>query len=328
MKICVYGAGVIGGILASGLARAGHEVSVIARGAHLEAIRAKGLTVITPEEKVNNRLTASADAGDFGVQDLVIVATKTPAFGDVVRGVSPLIGPDTLVAFAVNGVYWFYGDGFHPHDVTIDTRRLDPDGLLHSVIGAERSLGVVCWSGGEITEPGVIEASRAGGRFVMGAATPNMNEAARSLVAALGAKDVTIEHAMDIRAPMWVKTISVIGNFGFCALTGGTIAQVHADKALYNVLVGLNAETHSVALAHGFTDLGFDAEKSLRNPSNSQHKPSMLQDLERGRLMEISSTFLIVQDLAVQAGLKTPILDVITPLVAARARIAGLWSDL
>ena len=326
MKICVYGAGVIGGILASALARAGHDVSLIARGAHLEAIRTHGLTVITPEEKVNSRLAASDAPRDFGVQDLVIIATKTPAFSDVARSVSPLIGPQTLVAFAVNGIYWFYGDGFHPRDVTINMDRLDPDGLLHSVIGAERSLGIVCWGGGEINAPGVIEASRAGGRFVLGAATPQMNEAARQLVETLGAKDVTIEYAMDVRAPMWVKTINVIGNFAFCALTGGTIAEVHADKALYDVLVELNAETHSVALAHGFTGLGFDARKSRDNPSNSPHKPSMLQDLERGRLMEISSTFLIVKDLAAQAGVRTPILDVIAPLVAARARIAGLWS--
>ena len=326
MKICVYGAGVIGGILASALARAGHQVSLIARGAHLEAIRAKGLTVVTPEEKVNSRMAASADPDDFGVQDLVIIATKTPAFGDVARGVSPLIGQKTLVAFAVNGIYWFYGDGFYPPNVTINMDRLDPDGLLHLVIGAERSLGIVCWGGGEINEPGVIEASRTGGRFVLGAATPQLNEAARQLVETLGAKDVTLEYAEDVRAPMWVKTINVIGNFGFCALTAGTIAEVHADKALYNVLVELNAETHSVALAHGFNRLGFDAQKSLQNPSNSPHKPSMLQDLERGRLMEISSTFLIVQDLAAQAGVKTPILDVIAPLVAARARVAGLWS--
>ncbi len=326
MKICVYGAGVIGGILASALARAEHQVSLIARGAHLEAIRAKGLTVVTPEEEVNNRLAASADPRDFGVQDLVIVATKTPAFGDVARGISPMIGPQTLVGFAVNGIYWFYGDGFHPRNVTINMVRLDPDDLLHSVIGAERSLGIVCWAGGEINDPGVIETSRAGGRFVVGAAMPQMNDTVRQLVETLGARDVTLEYAEDVRAPMWVKTINVIGNFGFCALTGGTIAEVHADRALYDVLVELNAETHSVALAHGFTGLGFDAEKSRRNPSNSPHKPSMLQDLERGRLMEISSTFLIVQDLAAQAGVKTPILDVIAPLIAARGRTAGLWS--
>ena len=326
MKICVYGAGVIGGILGSALARAGHDVSLIARGAHLEAIRMNGLTVVTPDERVNMPLPASADPADFGVQDLVIVATKTPAFADVARAVGPLIGPQTLAAFAVNGVYWFYGDGFRPDGVTINMDRLDTDGILHTAIGAERSLGIVCWGGGEINEPGVIEATRSGGRFAVGAAMPHMNDAARKLVDALGAKDVTFEYAEDIRAPMWVKTIGVIGNFGFCALTGGTIAEVHADPALYDVLVELNAETHAVALAHGFTGLGFDAAKSRKNPNTSPHKPSMLQDLERGRLMEISSTFLILQDLARQAGVKTPILDVVAPLIAARGRIAGLWS--
>jgi 2-dehydropantoate 2-reductase len=326
MKICVYGAGVIGGILASALARAGHEVCVIARGAHLEAIRSNGLVVVTPESRVVSRVGASDDARDFGPQDLVIVATKTPAFFDVARGIGPLLKADTLVAFAVNGIYWFYGDGFSP-GVKIDMSRLDPDGLLHRAIGAQRSLGVVCWGGGEIHEPGVIEASRAGGRFVVGAATPESRQRCADLVAALGAKDVTLEYAEEIRAPMWVKNISVIGNFAFCALTGGTIAQVHSDPALLESLIALNLETAAIARAHGFMQTGFDADKARKAPNMSPHKPSMLQDLERGRSMEVSSTFLIAQDLARQAGLATPVLDVVAPLVAARARVAGLWSE-
>ena len=326
MKVCVYGAGVIGGILASAIARAGHEVCVIARGAHLDAIKANGLTVVTPESSMNSRVAASAEPRDFGPQDLVIVATKTPAFFDVARNIAPLIGSDTLVGFAVNGVYWFYGDGFSPPGANIDMKRLDPEGLLHRAIGAERSLGIVCWGGGEIHDPGVIHASRAGGKFVVGAAMPQTSARAKALVAALGTKDVTLEHAEQIRAPMWTKNISVIGNFAYCVLTGGTIEQVHTYPPLHATLIDLNTETDSVAKAHGFADIGFDAEKARKNPSLSPHKPSMLQDLERGRSMEIDSTFWIVRDLARQAGLKTPVLDVIAPLVAARARFAGLWT--
>lgn len=327
MKVCVYGAGVIGGILASALARAGHEVCVIARGAHLDAIRTKGLTVVTPESSVTTPMPASSDPATFDVQDLVIVATKTPAFFDVARKIGPLLGPQTLIGFAVNGIYWFYGDGFSPPGANIDMSRLDPDGLLHNNIGAERSLGIICWGGGEIHQPGVIEASRAGGRFVVGAAMPHMNARAKALVEALGAKDVTLEYSEQMREAMWVKNISVIGNFAFCVLTGATIGAVHADPHLHAALITLNTETDSIAKAHGFADIGFDPEKARRNPSTSPHKPSMLQDLERGRSMEISSTFLIAKDLARQAGLKTPVLDVIAPLVAARARTAGLWSD-
>ena len=326
MKVCVYGAGVIGGILGSSLARAGHDVSLIARGAHLEAIKRKGLTVVTPESSATTQHRASADPRDLGPQDLVIVATKTPAFFEVAKNIGPLLGPDTLVGFAVNGVYWFYGDGFAPPGVKIDMSRLDPEGLLHRNIGAERSLGIVCWGGGEIHEPGVIEASRAGGRFVVGAAMPQTRTRTAALLEALGSKDVTLEYADEVRAPMWTKNISVIGNFAYCVLTGGTIAQVHGDPPLHRTLIDLNTETDSIAKAHGFMDIGFDREKALKNPSPSPHKPSMLQDLERGRSMEIATTFLICQDLARQAGLKTPTLDVIAPLCAARARFAGLWT--
>ncbi len=323
MKICVYGAGVIGGILASALARADHSVSVIARGAHLAAIQRSGLTIVTPEDRVNTRLPASLNPADFGVQDLVIVATKTSAFRDVVKGVGSLIGPDTLVAFAVNGIFWFYGDGFSPPGAAIDMQRLDPDGALHRVVGSERALGMVCWGGGEIHEPGVVHATRAGGRFVAGAGTPGSIARARTLIEALRVRDIDIEATGDIRRHMWLKFFGIAGNFATCALTGGTIAQVHGEGAVQDVALALASEAHAVARAHGFLDLGFDAGKLRANPSTSPHKPSMLQDLERGREIELESTYLVLQDLAQQAGVATPTLDVVAPLLTLRARLAG-----
>jgi len=180
MKICIYGAGVIGGLIASAHARAGHAVSVIARGPQLAAIQARGLTIVTPEGgSVTTRPAASADPHDFGTQDLVIVATKTPAFADVAAHIGPLLGPDTLVGFAVNGIFWFYGDGFSPHGMKIEVPRLDPDGALHRLIGPARALGYVCWMGGEIRAPGTIHANRDGGRIE--AASRRMEEAARRL---------------------------------------------------------------------------------------------------------------------------------------------------
>lgn len=326
MKVCVYGAGVIGGILASAVAQAGHQVTAIARGAHLAAIRANGLTLVTPQGRTTTKLAASEDPREFGEQDLVIVAVKTPAFFEVARHIEPLMGRHTLVAFAVNGVYWFYGDGFSPPGVAINMARLDPEGLLHKVIGAERSLGIVCWSGGEIREPGVIEAARAGGRFAIGAAMPAMRQRCAEMVGALAVKEVNLEYAEEVRAPMWVKNVSLIGNFACCVLTGGTIEQVQTDAPVQATLLNLNSEIDALARAHGFANNGFDMDKARNSPSLSPHKPSMLQDLERGRAMEVGSTVLIVQDLARQAGLHTPTLDIVAPLVAARARNAGLWS--
>lgn len=323
MKICVYGAGVIGGILASAVQRAGHQTSVIARGAHLEAIRKHGLVVRTKERSEVTHPIAVEDPSELGQQDLVIVATKTPSLPFVAEHISPLIGNRTFVAFAVNGIFWFYGDGFAPGGVRPDASRLDPGGALHAAVPPERALGIVCISGGEIREPGIIEASRFDGRFIIGAATEGSKKEAADLVGRIQPADINLEWSNDIRVDMWRKFLSVSGNFATCALTGGTIAQVQQTPGAQNVQIGLSSEAHAVAQAHGFDMLGFDAAKMRANPNLSNHKPSMLQDLERGRVMEIDSAYLVLQDLARQAGIATPTLDIVAPLLELRARTAG-----
>lgn len=325
MKICIYGAGVIGGVLAGSLLKAGHEVCAIARGAQLEALRDKGLTIINPTATATYQLPVSASPADFGPQDLVIITTKTPALDDVAKSIAPLLGPQTMVGFSVNGVFWFYGDGFQPGGTKIDVSRLDPTGVLHREIGAERALGVVVWSGGEIREPGVIHASRAGGRIAIGPALQQNAARARALVEAMNITDLTVDIADDVRVPMWEKFITVSGVFGLCALTGATIGQIHGNLETQAVMLAVQSEADRIARAHGITDTKFDAEQLRANPVASPHKPSMLQDLERGRRMEIESTYLVLQDLARQAGIATPALDVVAPLLAMRARVAGCY---
>jgi 2-dehydropantoate 2-reductase len=323
VRICVYGAGVIGGILASAIAQAGHDVCLIARGPHLEAIKAKGLTVRTPTVERTMRTPASDNPADFGPQDLVVAATKTPAFAQIARDIGPLLGRDTLVAFAVNGVFWFYGDGFSPRGKPIDLRRLDRDGSLHEKIGVERALGLVCWGGGEIRTPGLVETTGPGGRFVVGAALPSAQDRSQRLAEALGVKDISLRATTEIRWAMWSKLLGVLSNFAICTLTGGTIADTRSDAEVFETILGLMAETNAVAQAHGFDNLDFDPVKLRAERGGSRHKPSMLQDFERGRAMEIETTFGAVQDLARQSGVSTPILDVVAPLVALKARLAG-----
>lgn len=329
MKICVYGAGVIGGVLASACERAGHEVGVIARGAQLEAIRSKGLRVRAEGFDVHTRPKASQDPADFGPQDVVFVTTKTPSFPDVANGIGPLLGPQTQVAYSVNGIFWFYPESFGgrlPAGVKIDCSRLDPGGLLHSKIGVERSHGLVAWAGGEIIEPGIIEASRAKGLFILGSALPENAGIAERLVRDLNVSDAQIDYAADVRIPMWKKFMQVTANFALCSLTDSTIGAVNQDRDVQDVLLRMMGEAVAIAEAHGVKGLGFDPQKLRANPSTSPHKPSMLQDLERGRVMEIDSAILILQDLARGAGLATPVLDIVAPLLKLRAKSAGLYA--
>lgn len=324
MRICIFGAGVIGGILANACANAGHDVSVIARGPHLQAILDNGLTIVTPNGAQVTHPKASENPADLGVQDLVIVCTKTPALGEVAKAIAPLLDANTQVVFSLNGIFWFYGDGFTPGGEKLNMDRLDPEGTLHSVIGAERSLGLIAWAGGEIKEPGVVTA-RSAGRFVLGHALSAQASKAEKLAADLGLSDVTIETVPEVRIPMWVKFMAIAGNFATSALTGGNIGQVQGDAACLEVSIGLQGEANALAKAHGFSEIPFDADKLRANPGKIPHKPSMLQDLERGRVMEIESAYLITQDLAKQAGLPMPYHDVVVPLLTLRARLAGCY---
>ncbi|MGE3247356.1 MAG: ketopantoate reductase family protein [Beijerinckiaceae bacterium] len=324
MKICIFGAGVIGGILASACARAGHEVSLVARGQHLEAILESGLVLATATERRVHKLAASANPADLGVQDFVIVCTKTPALPEVAAKIGPLLGPETQVAFSVNGIFWFYGDGFAPGGQQLAMERLDPGGALRKAVGPDRAMGLVAWAGGEIREPGVVTA-RADGKFVLGHALPSKAAVSEQLVASLALKDWTVEHAPEVRVPMWTKFLNIAGNFATSALTGATIAQVQADPAALEVSLALQGEAHALARAHGFQQIPFNPDAIRANPSKNQHKPSMLQDLERGRPMEIESAYLITQDLARQAGVPMPVHDVVVPMLKMRARIAGCF---
>lgn len=330
MKICIFGAGVIGGVLAAACARAGHEVSLIARGPHLAAIRADGLKIVTPEDEATYRLRASDDPAALGPQDVVIVCTKTPSLPDVARAISPLLHDGTQVGFSVNGVLWFYPDSFPegaiPAGVKLDCARLDPQGLLQSRIGAVRSFGVIAWAGGEILEPGVVHTSRTGGIFAVGAAMPGNGPVIAQMVTDMALSDVEFTFAPDIRVPMWRKYMSAVGNFAVCTLTGADIGAMQANPPTQELMLAIMGEAYAVARAHGVEGLQFDIAKLRANPVKSDHKPSMLQDLERGRVMEIDSAFLALQDLARGAGVATPVLDTLAPILQMRARVAGCYA--
>ncbi len=324
MRICIYGAGVIGGLLGAGFSRAGHEVSLIARGPHLAAIRAGGLRIRSSGGTYAVPLKASSDPGDFGPQDLVIVATKTPALAEVAGNIGALLGPETLVAFANNGVFWFYGDGFRPKNLTLDTGRLDPGGVLHRAVELRRVLGMICYSGGAINEPGVIDSNNQG-RYILGAALPETTPRAKALVEALGVKDFGLTASDDIREVMWPKYVEVVGSQAVAALTGGTIGQNSQDPALRAVGIGMMREAMAVAALHGYPDFGEALVKGRDQVSASTHKPSTLQDLERGRAMEIDAQYRVLQDLARQSGVPTPFLDTVVPLLVQRAKLAGCY---
>jgi 2-dehydropantoate 2-reductase len=322
MRIAVYGAGAVGGFLAANLARAGRDVALIARGAHLAAIRANGLTLETPDERFTVAVRASGDPAAIGPVDLVLVTAKTTANQAVAQGITPLLGPATPVVFAQNGVLWWYGQGFEP-PVPADTERLDPDGRLAAAISPERRLGLIVYSPNEVKAPGVVTTASAKSRFVLGAADPGRS--LDDVAAALADAGFGLALTPDIRAAMWKKLLVNISTGPVTALTRATAAGVVENPGTAVVSRRLIEEALIIAEAHGFHDLGIDPVALSVAGSRPDHKPSMLQDVERGRAIEIDSMARIVQDFARQAGIATPTLDIVLALLIRLGRTLGIY---
>lgn len=325
MRICVFGAGAVGGYLAARLANAGRDVSIVARGDQLAAIRERGLRLDTPTETITVTPRASDSPPDLGEQDLVIVAAKTPALPEVAAAIAPLLGPETLVAFAVNGIFWFYGHGFAPGGKAPPTARIDPGGVIEKEIGAARSLGIIVYSPNAVIAPGVV---RNGGdsSFTIGETVAGATAKAERVAAAIDGCGFETKVTGDIRQAMWRKLVDNVGNSPLAVLTGASIGAISAEPAAQELVLALRRETIAVAAAQGFADIGIDLTRQ-RASVRTTHKPSILQDLERGRPMEIDAQLVAVQELARQGGVATPVLDTLLPLVILRARLAGCYGE-
>ena len=318
MTICVFGAGSIGGLLAGLLARDGRDVSVIARGAHLRAIQAEGLRVRTPAGAFTTRPTATDDPATLGPQDLVVVATKTTALPAIAPRIAPLLHPGTRVAFAVNGVFWFYAHGMSGAP---DVARLDPGGVLAHSVGAVRALGIIVQTSAEVAEPGLVVSSNEA-KMLVGDATPGSDRRAQGVAAALACPGLTVTATEDLRRAMWAKLARNVGSSPIACLTGADSHAIAGVPALARMADALRRETLAIAAAQGYPGIALEAG---RTTSPLPTKPSMLQDLERGRPLEIETQLAVVQDLGRQADVATPMLDTLLPLLALRAQMAGCF---
>lgn len=322
MRICVFGAGSVGGYLAASLAQGGADVSVVARGAHLAAIRSSGLTVETPDGTINARLPASDDAANLGPQDAVIVTVKSPALPAVATSIAPLLGPDTPVAFVMNGIPWWY---FYPHE---DRRlpRLDPGNVLWNAPGPQRAIGGVFWPACSVPAPGVVRLLSGAGRgTTFGEPDGSVSSRIDTLATAFRAADLPVSIAPNIRELIWQKLAFNLSAGPMCVLTQSAVRATHEEAALIDCSRRMVAEAEAIAAAMGF-QLDIDMDRVVATNTQLAHRPSILQDLEAGRPMEIDALYSVPLDMARLHGIATPTLDLLVAMIKARARAAGLYS--
>jgi len=327
MRICVYGAGAIGGNFAARLADSGNEVSVVARGAHLEAIRAKGLTLLAGDKKSVAKVHASDRPADLGPQDAVISTLKATALGDLAANVAPLLGPDTPVVFAQNGIPWWYGHGLaKSRPAAPDLSRLDPGGALAKSVGLHRTLGGTISSPNHVAEPGVV-VNEIPDRNVLcvGEIDDRPSQRVGMLRAALKGAGISSPDTTDIRYDIWHKLMA--------NLTGSTVAlilgqpsSVQKTPLVNQMCRRAHAEALAVAEAHG---VRLDDHPDVRyGPKRVyfDHRPSILQDYDLGRPMEIESIVRAPIAFARSAGIDTPTLDAIEAVTVTLAASKGLYA--
>ena len=319
MKVCVVGAGAIGGLVASGFARAGHEVSLVARGAHLDALRAKGLTFISGEKREVFRLRASDDPGELGAQDAVFVCLKTPSIAAMLPRLAPLVADDTVVVPAINGLPWWY---FYREGGKLDGQPvacLDPEGTLFRALDPRHILGCVVHAAAQVPEPGVVRHT-AGREFLIG--EPDRSKSARAgrLVEAMSAAGFDARLAADIRLEIWVKLVGNLSYNPVAALALAHMNDIHGSEPVLALVRAIMEEGMRVAEAYGERIPVTVEERIAIAKKLAGAKISMHQDVERRRPLEVDAIVGAVVELARKAGIATPMTDAIHALIAERAK--------
>lgn len=326
MKICIYGTGAIGGYMAVKLKRSGADVTCIARGAHLRAIRENGLKLLINDEEHTEYVPCTDNPGEIGVQDYVIIALKAPSLHDAADAMTPLFHKGTSVVTAQNGIPWWY---FYKSGGDFEGTRLasvDRGNRLWDTIGPERAIGCVVYPAATVVEPGVIRHTY-GSRFSLGEPDGSRSDRLRSLAAVMSEAGFQTRVRTKIRDEIWVKLWGNLSINPISTLTSATIRQIVENEGTHAIVRSMMIEAKRIAEA---LDIRFkiDVDKRIAGALEvGHHKTSMLQDLEKGRTLEIDALLSAVQELAGLCNIKTPTIDMVLSLVKLRARLAGCYAD-
>jgi len=321
MKICIYGAGAIGGYLGAELASAGYDISLIARGPHLEAMRKNGLTLLINGERKVVKVACTDNPAEIGPQDYVIITLKAHSVAPIVKQMKPLLGPDTSVVTAQNGILWWY---FYKLECAWENRHLesaDPGGQIWRTIGPERAIGCVVYPSVEIVEPGVVKHID-GKRFMVGEPDGSKSDRVVAISKALTEAGFKAPVRKKIRDDIWLK---LWGNVSFnpvSVLTLATLEQITGNEGARSVIREMMFEAEAVAKKLG-VKFTVDVDTRIAWAADvGAHKTSMLQDLELGRPIEIEALVGTVAETGQLVGVPTPTIDVVLKLVRLRASLA------
>lgn len=321
LKVCIFGGGAIGGHIAGHLARAGLcEVSVIARGKVLDAIRKRGLRVQTPEADFTVAVRATDDPSELGVQDYVFLTLKAHQVDAALDRIKPLIGAHTVVLPPTTGIPYYF---FHQADGAFRDRqlpRLDPGGRQWRAIPPSQVLGCVYWIGAHSIEPGVIAQDGPKAGVPIGELDGSRSARAEKLAELLSASGIASRLNGDIRAAIWVKFVNSLCWNPVAVLTLATLGQMERAGNVVPIVQRMMEEADLVASTLGLRIPQSPGKRIAMTLSATNHKMSMLQDLEHGRPLELGALEESIQAMSELAGIETPTLDQVLALTKLRAQ--------
>lgn len=325
MRICIYGAGAIGGYLGAMLSNTEAEVCLIARGPHLQAMQTRGLRLIMEGNETVHHLNCTDKPETLPPQDYVIVTLKAHSVPKVVPQIKALLTPEGAVVTAVNGIPWWY---FYGVEGPLQDKRLhtvDPEDQQWQQLGPERAIGCVVYPACDLVEPGVIRHVE-GNRFTLGEPNGEKTERVNLLSQTFIQAGLKAPVRPRIRDDIWVK---LWGNLCFnpiSALTHATLDVIATEPGTRSIAREMMREAQQIAESLGVR-FSVDIEKRIDGAANvGAHKTSMLQDLEQGRPMEIDALLTVVQEMGKMTGMETPTIDAILALVIQRAQQAGCYN--
>ena len=329
MKVCIVGAGAIGGLIGTRLAAAGQaEVSVIARGATLAALRQHGWRMNTAAGLIQAPARASASAAELGPQDLVVIAVKGPALGQVAPGIAPLLGPQTLVMPAMNGVPWWFCQGQPGFDAgdSAPLHSVDPGGAIARSIGFERVIGCVVHASTSTPEPGLVQ-HKMGQGLIVGEPRGGRSERVQRVVDLLAQAGFDTTHSADVRQDIWYKLWGNLTMNPVSAITGATIDRLLADPLVRDFCSGAMREAAAIGERIGCPIAQSPEDRHAVTAKLGAFKSSMLQDVEAGRPIELDAIVGAVQEIGQRLGVTMPTIDALMGLTRLFGRSHGLYPD-
>ena len=325
-KICIFGAGAIGGYIAASLKKTDAEISLITRGPHKEAIEEKGLTFIKNGTSENFKFNVTDDPEKLGVQDYIFISVKAHSISSIVDTLSPMINEQTSIVSAVNGLPWWY---FYKANTGTDLdnkyiESVDPNGKIWNTFKPERAIGCVVYPACEITEPGVIKHNE-GERFSLGEPNGTKSERLKKIADLLIAGGLKVPQKKNLRDEIWIK---LWGNCSFnpvSALTNTTLDQIGNDKELIKLVRKLMEECQLVGEKIG-VKFNVSIDDRIKGATSViGHKPSTTQDLNAGKPLEIDPIIGSVIEIGNKLKIETPTLKTINSRLKLKAENMGLY---